>query len=269
MRRLKPRRAAAHIQDCATLHAPSPTKTTVFPSTLPSFSWIVCRSARIWQGCSSSVSALIVGMPEYFAKSSTSLCAKVRMIAPCTMRPSTRAVSAIGSPRPSWMSTAERNITSPPSSRTPTSKETRVRVEDFENISAQHWWRSGCAACRPRVAFISWDDCRSARISSRVSDSMDSRCFMGKSKRGQHCTQNRRGAIDLRRGHVERRQPAHGVALRRDGEQPHIVELHHNMQARRAPRGQRHFFREIVDELKRDQQPDPAHLLDQRRSDRL
>ena len=49
------------------------------------------------------------------------------MIAPWIIRPKTRAVSLIGSPRPSWMSAALRNITWPPSSRMPTSKDTRVR----------------------------------------------------------------------------------------------------------------------------------------------
>ena len=39
------------------------------------------------------------------------------MTAPWTMRPSTRAVSLMGSPRPSWMSLALRNIAWPPSSR--------------------------------------------------------------------------------------------------------------------------------------------------------
>jgi hypothetical protein len=56
----------------------------------------------------------------------------------------TRAVSLIGSPRPSWMSTALKNIGCPPSSRMPTSNDSRVRVDCLENISAHVWPASGC-----------------------------------------------------------------------------------------------------------------------------
>ena len=59
-------------------------------------------------------------------------------------------------PRPSWISPPARNMTVPPNSRIPTSNETRVRVEDFENIKAQHLSRSGCAACEPRFALTAW-----------------------------------------------------------------------------------------------------------------
>ena len=48
----------------ATLHAPSPMNATTLPAIGPRFSWNVKMSARIWHGCSSSVSALMVGMPE-------------------------------------------------------------------------------------------------------------------------------------------------------------------------------------------------------------
>jgi hypothetical protein len=78
----------------------------------------------------------MVGIPAKRANSSTSLCAKVRKTAPLTIRPSTRAVSFISSPRPSWISFDERNIASPPNSRMPTSKDTRVRVEDLEKSIA-------------------------------------------------------------------------------------------------------------------------------------
>src|SRR5436305_1469622 len=46
----------------------------------------------------------------------------------------TRAESAIGSPRPSWMSRLERKRAWPPICTMPTSKLTRVRVEDFSKI---------------------------------------------------------------------------------------------------------------------------------------
>ena len=84
-----------------TLQAASPTNVTTLPRIDPRFSWKVKISARIWHGCSSSVRALIVGIPDNSANSTTSLCAKVRIIAPFTNRPKTRAVSLIGSPRPS------------------------------------------------------------------------------------------------------------------------------------------------------------------------
>ena len=102
-------------------------------------------SVRIWQGCSSSVRALTVGIFAWAANSSTSDWAKVRITAPWIIRPSTRAVSLIGSPRPSWMSFALRKSTSAPSSRRPTSKLTRVRVDDLLKISAHVWPASGRA----------------------------------------------------------------------------------------------------------------------------
>ena len=46
-------------------------------------------------------------------------------------------VSLTDSPRPNWMSLLDRYSDDPPSSRMPTSKETRVRVEDLENSMAQ------------------------------------------------------------------------------------------------------------------------------------
>src|ERR1039457_1974635 len=72
MRNSKPNFAAAQIHEFATLHAPSPMNATVLPAIEPRFSWKVKMSVRIWHGCSSSVSALIVGIPEYFANSSRS-----------------------------------------------------------------------------------------------------------------------------------------------------------------------------------------------------
>src|SRR5262245_27734135 len=54
-----------------------------------------------------------------------------------TYRDSTWAVSEIGSPRPSWMSREERKSACPPSWVIPTSKLTRVRVDDFSKIIAR------------------------------------------------------------------------------------------------------------------------------------
>ena len=53
-----------------------------------------------------------------------------------TWRLSTRAVSLIGSPRPSWDSVESMIIGWPPSSAMPTSNEIRVRVEALSNKTA-------------------------------------------------------------------------------------------------------------------------------------
>ena len=153
-------------------------KVTTLPAIGPRISSNVKMSVSTWHGCSSSVSALIVGILENSANVSTSLCAKVRMTAPCAMRPRTRAVSWIGSPRPSWMSFALRNSALPPSSRMPTSNETRVRVDDFENISAHVWPLSGCVLCAPRSFLKTFASRKMVSKSLRGNFSNDNRCFM-------------------------------------------------------------------------------------------
>src|SRR3954465_15155187 len=60
----------------------------------------------------------------------------------------------------------------------PTSKETRVRVDGFEKISAQVWPTSGCGPMWARFFFSSVVARRTARISSRENCSMLRRCFM-------------------------------------------------------------------------------------------
>ncbi len=169
---------AAHIQDRVILEKPSPTKANFLPSQVPSFSRTVRRSARIWQGCSSSVKALIVGTFENRAKSTTSCWAKVRMITPCTIRPSTLAVSLMGSPLPNCISFPERNIGNPPSSRTPTSNETRVLVEDFVKIMAHVCPAKGWEICAPRSDFSRTASSTRAEISGALSCSMESKCFI-------------------------------------------------------------------------------------------
>ena len=61
---------------------------------------------------------------------------KVRQTIAATWRVSTRAVSAIGSPRPSCDVPASITRADPPSSAMPTLNETRVRVEDLSNRTA-------------------------------------------------------------------------------------------------------------------------------------
>src|SRR5450756_2223550 len=64
LRSSNPSFPAVQIHEFATLHAPSPMNATVLPAIGPRFSWNVKMSAMIWHGCSSSVSALMVGTPE-------------------------------------------------------------------------------------------------------------------------------------------------------------------------------------------------------------
>ena len=171
----KPRYLAAHIHERDMLLSPSPMNTIFLPTHVPHFSLTVSRSARIWHGCSSSVRALIVGMFPNSAKSTTSCWAKVLMMQPWTILPSTRAVSLIGSPLPSWMSFEDRNIMEPPSSRTPTSKDTRVLVDDFVKIIAQVCPANGSDVGLPRSALIFTAEFTSSLRSSALSSSIESK----------------------------------------------------------------------------------------------
>ena len=110
---------------------PSPIQATVLPWMLPRCSWKVCMSASNWQGCRSSDRPLITGTFECAANSVRVAWAKVRIITPSSIRDMTRALSPIGSPRPSWVSRGERKIAWPPSWIIPASKDRRVRVEAF------------------------------------------------------------------------------------------------------------------------------------------
>ena len=65
----------------------------------------------------------------------------------------------------------------PPSSRMPTSKLTRVRVEDLVKMRAQVWPVRGRAWC-PRWDLNSRASRRMDRMSSRGSSSRLNRCFM-------------------------------------------------------------------------------------------
>ena len=63
----------------------------------------VSRSARIWHGWNSSVSALTTGTRLTEAIASIRSWPKVRQTIAATWRSSTRVVSSTGSPRPSWL----------------------------------------------------------------------------------------------------------------------------------------------------------------------
>ena len=82
------------------------------------------------------------------------------------------------------MSTALRNITFAPSSRRPTSKDTRVRVEAFAKMSAHVWPASGMDADLPRWRFTVALDARMISMSARDKFSRLKRCFMVERKRG-------------------------------------------------------------------------------------
>ena len=166
---------AACASDVATL-LPSPTYAMVRPASLPSRSCSVSRSATAWHGCSSSVSALTTCRPgAAVANSSRTCCANVRMTTASTQRSRLRATSAADSRPPSATSEGIR-IGSPPSSRTATSKVTRVRSDGLSKSSATCRPDSGVStrrrpaarACLSRAA-----SARQAASSSGVTSASD------------------------------------------------------------------------------------------------
>ena len=118
------------------LLAPSPRKVRVSPARRPWASRTVCRSARTWQGWKASVSPLITGTVLAEAISATRSWPNVRHTIAATWRLSTRAVSAIGSPRPSCDDCASTSSGCPPSSAIPTENEILVRVDGLSNSTA-------------------------------------------------------------------------------------------------------------------------------------
>ena len=115
---------------------PSPRKVSIRPASRPCAARTVCRSASTWQGWNWSVSALITGTGLAAAISATRSWPNVRQTIAATWRPSTRAVSAIGSPRPSWDACASMTSGWPPSSAMPTANEILVRVDGLSNSTA-------------------------------------------------------------------------------------------------------------------------------------
>jgi len=115
---------------------PSPRKVSTSPARRPCAARAVCRSASTWQGWNRSVSALITGTRLTAAISSTRSWPNVRQAMAATWRSSTRAVSATGSPRPSWDDCASMTSGWPPSSAMPTANEIRVRVDGLSNSTA-------------------------------------------------------------------------------------------------------------------------------------
>src|ERR1051325_11029667 len=95
---------------------------------------------------------------------------------PSTYRESTRAVSAIGSPRPSCTSRGDRNKASPPSWYVPTSNETRVRVDDFMKIIARDFPASGFFLYLPARIFSASTNKCSISFAERSGICRKSRC---------------------------------------------------------------------------------------------
>src|SRR5262245_31208764 len=78
------------------------------------------------------------------------------------------------------MSFWDRKITFPPSSRIPTSKLTRVRVDGLLKIIAQTWPARGRSGLDPRLFLNSRADSSSSRSWSAVCDSIERKWSIGK-----------------------------------------------------------------------------------------
>src|SRR5579859_2350756 len=127
---LVPSAAAASINECATL-LPSPTYARCTLLRSPNFSSRVKKSAKAWQGCSRSLSALITGMQVCRAISTMVLCSKVRSTTASTQRSTLRAMSHTGSRSPSRERVWSINREVPPRLAIPASNVRRVRREAF------------------------------------------------------------------------------------------------------------------------------------------
>src|SRR5688572_21624115 len=97
---------------------------------------MVIRSASAWHGWCSGDSMFTTGTVACSASVRSWSSSPVRRPIATTWRESTSAVSRSDSPRVSWSSPARSTIGWPPSSTTPASNETRVRVDGFSNSSA-------------------------------------------------------------------------------------------------------------------------------------
>src|SRR5918995_6199270 len=133
------------------------------------------RSASAWHGWWSWVSMLITGIEACSASCSTVACGPVRIPTACTIRDSTSATSRGDSPRAICSSPCLRTTALPPSSYTPVSNETRVRVDGLSNTSATLFPSS--ARDDRRSAFSSIALSRRSCCSAAVSSSPVRKCF--------------------------------------------------------------------------------------------
>ena len=175
MRIRTPSMALACTSEVATL-LPSPTKVKIRPARVPQCSRRVIMSASAWQGCSVSLSALMMRSRVVARAASTRRsCLNVRMIAAATHRSRFRATSATASRLPSASSTEGLTI-SPPNSRTAISNVARVRSEGLSNNNATCWPASRlavgapCPSARLRLSSVatSRQRSRSAVVRSRI-----------------------------------------------------------------------------------------------------
>src|SRR5689334_22518327 len=97
----------------------------------PNFSSSVKKSAKAWQGCSTSLSALITGIQVCRAISTMVLCSKVRSTTASTQRSTLRAMSHTGSRSPSRERVWSMKSDVPPRLAIPASNVRRVRREAF------------------------------------------------------------------------------------------------------------------------------------------
>src|SRR5450759_983358 len=143
----------------------------------------------------------------------------------------TRAVSLMGSPRPSCESLLPSTTACPPSSAMAISKLTRVRVEAFSKMRAS--MRPGRVACGSRI----WRTKRSSsarRMSRATSASLTShrlrksRLFAIASAFGQYAIQDRQGLVDLVLANHERRREAHDMSARHREQKAAVAGLLHH-----------------------------------------
>ena len=115
----------------------------------PNASRIVIRSASAWHGWWLGESRLKTGTVACSASSASRSSLLVRSPIAATWRENTSAVSRTDSPRVSCSSLARSTIGWPPSSKTPASNETRVRVDGCSNRSATERPASACEPAAP------------------------------------------------------------------------------------------------------------------------
>ncbi len=145
------------------LFAPSPTYASVWPASapVPPRSWaIVRRSARIWHGWKSSVSALTTGTRLIAAISSIRSWPNVRHTIADACRSRTRVTSATDSRTPTWASRPSTTTGKPPSSAMPVANESCVRSVGLSNRTA--------TPCGPASGWRNVRSSRNARPISRT-----------------------------------------------------------------------------------------------------
>src|SRR6218665_430607 len=136
---------------------------------------MVSRSASNWHGWKSSDSALITGTRMSEAISSSPDCANVRHTIAATCRSNTRAVSAIDSLLPSWLSADEMTSGTPPRSAIPTANDTRVRVDVLSKMAATVWGPAS-GRCANRLGFICSARSSTSACSARPRASSRKKC---------------------------------------------------------------------------------------------